>query len=117
MVLGRRARHGRAADVDVLDRGLEIGAARHRGLEGIKIAHQKIDAGDAVLHHGGGMIGLVAQGQQAAMHLGVQGLDPAVHHLRKIGDFRHVGDGKAGLAQRLGGAAGGDQHHAVFGQA
>ena len=40
MVLGRRAGHGRAADIDILDGGVEIGAARHGGFEGIEIAYQ-----------------------------------------------------------------------------
>ena len=32
-----------------------------------------------------------AQGQQAAVNLGVQGLDPAVHHFRKACDVGHIG--------------------------
>ena len=117
MVLGGGAGHGRAADIDILDGGFEIGAARHRGLEGIEIADQKIDACDAMLLHRRGMIGLVAQRQQPAMHIGMQGLDPAIHHFGKVGDLGHIADRQARIAQRLGGAAGGDQHHALAGQA
>jgi hypothetical protein len=39
--------------------------------------------------------GSVAAGQQAAMHLGVQGLDAAVQHLGEAGDLGHLGHGQA----------------------
>ena len=116
MVLGGAARHGGAADINILDGGFEIGAARDGGFERIEIAHQEVYSGDAVLGHAGGMVGLVAQRQQSAMHHRVQGLDPAIHHFREVGDVRHVADGQSGVAQRLGCAAGRNQHHAQVGQ-
>ncbi len=48
MVLGRGAKHRRAANIDVLDDGLEISTAREGFAEGIKIADQKVDGGDAM---------------------------------------------------------------------
>ena len=50
------------------------------------------------------------------MHLRMQGLDPAVHHFRKAGQFRDVLDLQSGGGDRLGGAAGGDEFDAVAGQ-
>ncbi len=47
------------------------------------------------------------------MHLRVQGLDPAIHHFREAGQLADVLHRQAGIAQGLGGAAGGDQGHAV----
>jgi hypothetical protein len=51
------------------------------------------------------------------MHLGVQGLDPAVEHFGEAGVVGDVGDLEAGIAQQLGGAAGGEQLDAELGQA
>jgi hypothetical protein len=56
------------------------------------------------------VLGIVAAIEQAAMHLRMQRLHPAVHHLREAGQ---VGDTsrspEAGFLQRLGRAAGRDQ--------
>ena len=50
------------------------------------------------------------------MHLGVQRLDPAVHHFGKAGQLRDVLDLQAGGRDGLGGAAGGDELDAVAGE-
>ena len=55
------------------------------------------------------MLGIVADRQQPAMHLRVQGLDPAVHHFGKAGELGDIADRQARLGDRLGGAAGGDE--------
>jgi hypothetical protein len=60
----------------------------------------------------GHVLGHIAARQQAAVHLGVQGLDAAVEHLGERRDLGHFGHGKASFGQQLGGAAGGDQGHA-----
>jgi hypothetical protein len=98
MVLGRRARHRRAADVDVLDGLLEACAL------------------DAVCAHRLGMVRLVAQRQQPAMDDRMQGLDPSVHHFGEVRQLRHVGDLKVRVAQRLGRATRRDQLDAVLRQ-
>ena len=113
MVLGGGAGHGRPANVDILDGGVKITAARHYGLEGIKIADQQVDAFNAMALHRRGVIGFVAQRQKPAMHHRMQCLDPAIHHFRKVGDVGNVADRQPRLTQRLGGAAGRDQHYAM----
>jgi hypothetical protein len=118
VVLGRGAHHGRAADVDVLDGVVQRAAGLgHRLAEGIEIHHHQVDRRDAVLGHDRQMLGQVAPAEDAAMHLGMQGLDPAVEHFGKAGVVGDVGDGEAGVAQQLGGAAGGKQLDAELGQA
>ena len=111
MVLGCRAHHGRAADVDVLD-AVIVGAVGfgHRGGEGVEVHHQQVDGGDAVLGHHGVIDATTAQ--QTAMHLRMQRLHTTIHHFREArvrGDFR---DGQAGAGQQLGGDAGTQQRDA-----
>ena len=60
--------------------------------------------------------GQVAPRQQAAVDFRVQGLHPAVEHLRETGVRRHLGDGDAVLFEELGGAAGGKDLHAQRGE-
>ena len=114
-ILGRAAQHRRAADVDVLHRlgQAAVGAGGHR-LERIQVQHQQVDRVDAVLGHHR----LVDAGaaEQAAVHPRMQGLDPAIHHFGELGEFGHVLHRQPGLAQGLGGAAGGKQFDAVRGQ-
>ena len=87
---------------------LEARALRHRRLERIEADHQEIDRLDVVRHHRAGMLGIVADRQQAAMHLRMQRLDAPVHHLGEAGEIRDVDHREAGVGDRLGGAAGGD---------
>jgi hypothetical protein len=47
----------------------------------------------------------------------MQGLDPTVEHLGKAGVIRNIGDIEAGVAQQLGGTAGGKQLDPKLGQA
>src|SRR5262249_32655928 len=81
IVLGGGAQQGGAADVDVLD-DLLVGPARpgDGGLEGVEVDHHQVDRLDAVLGHGGGVLGIVADVQDAAVDARVQGLDPPVEH-------------------------------------
>ena len=102
-ILGGGADHGGSADVDVLDQLLE----RHAGLgggffEGVEIDHDHVDGLDAVLGDGGDVRGILAAMQDAAVHLGMQRLDPAVEHFREAGEFGDVFDRDAGVAQQLG---------------
>ena len=89
-VLRGAAQHRRAADVDVLDAGAEIGAGFHRLLEGVQVHDDHVDHLDAVLGGFGHVLGVVALRQKPAVHHRVQGLHAAVHHL---GEMRHLVDG------------------------
>jgi hypothetical protein len=106
MVLRGGADHGRATNVDVLDRFFERSLAGDRFLERVEIADEKVDANDAMLLHGAGVAFLVTQREQAPMHLGMQRLEAAVHHFGEARHGRNVGDPEAGCGQRLGRAAG-----------
>ncbi len=116
VVLGGGADHRRAADVDVLDAIVVGRALRHGGLERIEIHHHEIDRLDAVCGHRAGVVLVGADGEQAAMHPGMQRLDAAVHHLGEAGELRNVDHLEAGVFQRLGGAAGRNQLDAVAGE-
>src|SRR5213076_675232 len=108
MVLRGRAEHRGAPDIDLLDRLLEGDAGlRDRLAERIEVDDHQVDRRDAVLRERGAVSGMGATGEQAAVHLGVQGLHAPVHH---FGESRHLLDrnhGDPSLAQRLGGATGG----------
>ena len=75
-------------------------------LEGVEIDDQQVDGRDAVRLGGAGVLGVAADGEQAAVHLGMQRLEAAVHHLGEAGVLGDVGDGDAGVLQGLGRAAG-----------
>ncbi len=109
-VLGRRADHGRSADINVLDQFLE-GNSRLGGsfLEGVEIHDYHVDWGDAVLGHSGDMFRVFAAMQDAAVNFGMQRLDTAVEHFGESGEFGDVFDCDAGVAQQFGGAPGGDE--------
>ena len=66
--------------------------------------------------HRGRVLRVVADREQAAVHLGMQRLDAAVHHLGKAGELGHVDDLEPGVRERLGGAAGRDELDAVAGE-
>ena len=111
-VLRRRAQHRGAADVDVLDDVVERAVRIHRHpFERIQVQHQQVDRGDAVFGHH--RIVLAASTEQPAMHLRVQGLDAAVHDLGEAGQVGNVPDRQAGLADRLGRTARGQQFDAA----
>ena len=108
VVLGRRPDHRRAADVDGLDAGVEGGALPHRLLEGVEVDHHQVDAGDPVRLQRRAMAGIVPAGEDPAVDRRMQGLDPAVHDLRKAGMVGDVGDRDPAIAQGARGAAGGE---------
>ena len=113
VVLGGGADHGRAADVDVLD-GVFQGATwlGHGGGEGIEVDDDHVDGGDSVLGHDG--VIPVAAAEDATVYLGMQGLDPAIHHLGEAGVVGDLGHRQARVGQQLGGSAGGEQGHATL---
>ena len=65
----------------------------------------------------GRVLGIVADGEDAAVDARVQRLDAAIEHLGKAGHVGDVAHGQAGVGQRLARAAGGDQLDAEAGQA
>jgi hypothetical protein len=106
IILGCGAQHGRSADVDVLDRILERAPRfRNRLLEGVEVHDHQVDGLDAVLLHLPHVLGVVPPAQDPAVHLGVQGLDPPVEHLREAGELRDVLDRDARVAEQFGRAA------------
>ncbi len=68
------------------------------GSERVEVHADQVDGRDAVGVDGGHVLGQVAAGQDAAMHLRVQGLDAAVEHFREAGVVADFGDGQAGVA-------------------
>ena len=117
VVLGRGAHHGGAADVDVLDRVFQRAVGLGHGLlEGVEVHHHEVDATDVVGGNRVHVLGKIAAGEDAAVHLRMQGLDAAVEHLGEAGVLGDVGDRQAGLAQQAGGAAGRQQLDAEGGE-
>mmetsp|Transcript_15992 Transcript_15992/g.42294 ORF Transcript_15992/g.42294 Transcript_15992/m.42294 type:complete len:537 (+) Transcript_15992:169-1779(+) len=78
VVLRRGADHARAADVDVLNAVREVATLGDGLAEGVEVDNHQIDGHDAVLDHFLLVLLDATSGKQAAMHLGVQGLHPAV---------------------------------------
>ncbi len=109
VVLGRRTDHGRTTDVDILDGGFEPAAGCHGRLERIEVDPDDVDAFDAVFLHRLGVFRSIAVTQQGAVHLGVQGLDAAIHHFREAGDVGDILDRQAGLLDSGARAAGRQQ--------
>jgi hypothetical protein len=97
VVLGRGADHGRAADIDILDRGGKIGAARDRLLERIEIGGQQVDRVDRVIGERPEMRLVLAHREQPAMDLRMQRFDPPIHHLRQAGDLGDIGHLDSGI--------------------
>ena len=64
------------------------------------------------LSTGSAMFGVAANVQDAAVDLGMEGLDAAIEHLREPSQFGDVEDGEALFAEGAGGAAGRDKCHA-----
>ena len=113
MVLGGAADHRRAADIDVFDAGGVIRAARNGRLERVEIDDEQVDLRDVVRQHRRLVLGIAAHRQQAAVHLGVQRLDPAIHHLGEAGEVGHLGDVEPFGDERFARAAGRDEGDAV----
>ncbi len=111
----RRADHGRAADVDVLD-GVGQGAAGlgHGGGERVEVDRDQVDRVDAVFGHHRAVE--IATAEDAAVDLRMQGLHPAVHHFREAGVVGHFHGGDAVVTQQLEGAAGGEDLDAEGGE-
>ncbi len=115
-VLGGGADHRRPADVDVLEGVVQRHAGPgHRLHEGVEIDRYQVDGVDAAPGQLVQVGGLVAAGEDAAVHRRVEGLHAAVQDL-EAGELGDAGDGDAGLGQGLVGAAGAVQLEAEVGQ-
>ena len=112
-VLGARAHHGRAANVDVFD-GISQRAAGlgYGGFKGVEVHAQNVDGGNVVRVERRDVLGQIAPRQQAAVDFGVQGFDAAVEHFGEAGMVGHLGDRQATVGQQLGRSAGREQPHA-----
>ena len=93
-VLGSRAQHRRATDVDILHSLLHSYALFGDGsLKGIEVYADHIDGLYAVLGKSRHMLFLIPTSQQTTVHLGVQGLNSALANLgkaRNIADVRNL---------------------------
>ena len=108
-VLGRRAHHAGAADIDVLHGlGFAHAALSDGLLKGIEVDHHQIDGLYAQVFDGLEVGRLGAVGEDAPVDGRMQGLYPSVHDLGKTGDLRDAGDLETGVPQILGRASGGD---------
>jgi hypothetical protein len=90
--------------------------ARRRALERIEVHAHEIDRSDAVLRERGAVPLAGADRQQARVDAGVKCLDPTVEDLGKAGVGLDRRGFDAGLADLLGGAAGGDDLHPELAQ-
>src|SRR5215472_15968218 len=94
------ADHGDAPNVDIFYARLGARARCDRLREGVEVADEKVDWGDAAFRQRGEMIRLLAPGQKAAMNGRVQCLDPAVEELCSAGDLCYLGDRQSGGHER-----------------
>ena len=74
-------------------------------LELVEVHHHEVDHLDIVLAGLGHVLLRVTTAQQGAVHLGVQRLHAAVHHLGIAGKLLNRGNGHARSLNRLGGSA------------
>ena len=110
MVLGRRAHHGRAADIDVFDGGRQVATwLVDGGFERVEVNGHQVDRLDAVLGHDG--VVDAATAEDAAVDFRVQGLDATVHHFCETGVVRDFYCGHAVVLQQFEGPARGEDFH------
>jgi hypothetical protein len=109
-ILRGRANHRRPANIDLFDDiGRRDAGLRRRLPERIQIDANEIDRRDAVLGDRGHVLGKIAPREQAAMDGGMERLHAPVEHFWEVRDGADIGARETGVANRLRGAAGGDQ--------
>ena len=117
IILRRRADHGGAPDVDILDQLGGIGVwIRGHFFELVQVHDHHVDRLDGVRRQRRNVVRLIAHGEDRAGDLRVHGLDAAVEHLGKAGYLGDVANREAGVPQGFGSAAGGDQLDAKTGE-
>ena len=106
VVLGGRAQHGRATDIDMLDGVGKGHIGRGNGLlKLVQVNRHEVDHLDIVLAGLSHVLLGVTTAQQGAVHLGVQRLHATIHHLGVAGKLLNRGNGNARSLNRLGGSA------------
>ena len=115
MVLGGASEHRRSPNIDLLDRFRKIDSrAGHGFLKGIKVHHHQIDHFHT-LGFGGFPVGrIVSEAKQTTMHLGMQGLNPPIHHFRKTGVLADIGYLQPNLPQQTGSSTGRKEAESMF---
>ncbi|BCK69111.1 hypothetical protein Srufu_030640 [Streptomyces libani subsp. rufus] len=109
VVLGGGADHRGAADVDLLHTLVGGGAGGHGLPERVEVDDDQVERLDA---EPGQLLAVVLQaevGQDAGVHLRVQGLDPAVEALGEARQLLDLGDRHPGRSDLRGRRSGGDQ--------
>src|SRR5262249_21901073 len=92
------------------------GAGGDRVGKWIEIADNEVDRRYPALSERGHVIRLIAARQNARMDRRMQGLDPAVEHFGKTGNFRYFGDRQPGLGEKSRRAGARDQRDAARGE-
>src|SRR5579883_2422173 len=105
-VLGGGAEQGYAADVDVLQRRVQVGAAGDGAHERVEVDGDQIDRAQAVPLQLLQVRGHITAGQQPAVDGRVQRLDAAAQDLREAGEVGDTAHGHAGSGDRRLGLAG-----------
>ena len=77
MVFGGGAHHGGAADIDLLNAGVKVGAGGNRVSEGVKVNHHQVNGGHLQFTQLSQVGVLAAVSQNTGVNLGVQGLNAA----------------------------------------
>ena len=90
-VLGGTAHHGGTSNVDILD-GLFEGNTLfgNRLAEGVEVYAHHVNLLDSVLFESLEVFGKVAAGEDAAMHVGMEGLHTAIENLRESGHLANA---------------------------
>ena len=98
VVLGGRAQHGRATDIDMLDGVGKGHIGRGNGLlKLVQVNRHEVNHLDIVLAGLSHVLLGVTTAQQGAVHLGVQRLHATIHHLWELGYLIDGGNGNARL--------------------
>ena len=100
VILRSRANHRWTADVDVLDRLLEVAAASRHRSKWVEVDANEIDRIDGVRLHLLAMSVEAATSEDAAVNARVEGFHPPVEDLRRSGVLGDVGHRNSGGAQR-----------------
>src|SRR5262249_18701993 len=102
--------HEGPANINVLDDLVKMHTRLGGGFfKRVKVHDHHVNRLDAVLPRRRNVHRVGADVQNTAVHLGMQRLDPAVHHLWKPGQLGNVSDRDAGFRQQLSRAAGGNE--------